>query len=60
MLKWNIEKSFFGQTQMKYLGFGVPRNGIHLVNKKVEDIVNMMPPKNIKQVREFVELVKLL
>ena len=26
-LKYNIEKSFFGKTEMEYLGFWVTRNG---------------------------------
>ena len=32
-LKCNTERSFFGQTQMEYLGFWVTRNGIRPVNK---------------------------
>ena len=56
-IKCNTEKSLFGQTQMEYLGFWVTLIGIRLLNKKVETIVNMMPPKNITQVREFVDLV---
>ena len=32
-IKWNVEKSFFGQTQMGYLGFLVTWNGIRPVNK---------------------------
>ena len=56
-LKCNIDKSFSEQTQMEYLGFWVTRNGICPVNKKVESMVNMIPPKNIIQVRAFVGLV---
>ena len=56
-LKWNMNKSFSEQTQMEYLGFWVKRNGICPVNKKVESMVNMIPPKNIIQVRAFVGLV---
>ena len=52
-LKCNIENSLFGQTQMEYLGLWVTRNEIRPVNKKVEAIVNMTPPKNIRQVRAF-------
>ena len=50
-LKCNIKKSFFGKTQIEYLGFWVMRNGILPANKKVESILNMTPPKNIRQVR---------
>ena len=42
---------------MEYLGLWVMQNGIRPVNKKVEAIVNMTPPKNIIQVRAFVGLV---
>ena len=43
---------------MEYLGFWVTRNGIRPVDKKVEAIVNMTPPKNMRQMRAFVGLVK--
>ena len=33
-LKCNIKKSFFGQTEMKYLGFWVTQTGIQPVNNK--------------------------
>ena len=33
-IKCNIEKSFFGQTEIEYLFFCVTRNGICPVNKK--------------------------
>ena len=34
-LKCNIEKSYFGQTKMEYLGFWVTRTGIQPINKNV-------------------------
>ena len=57
-LKFNTERSFFGQTQMEYLSFLVTQNGIRPENKKVEPILNMTPPNSIRQVRAFVVLVK--
>ena len=42
---------------MKYLGFWLTQTGIKPVNKKVEAIVTMNPPKNKKQVRSFIGLV---
>ena len=33
VLKCNIEKSFFGQTEMEYLGFWVARDGAKPTNK---------------------------
>ena len=43
-LKCNIEKSFFGQTEMKYLGFWVTRYGVKPINRKIDSITNMNPP----------------
>ena len=56
--KCNIKNSFCVQTEMGYLGFWVNRNGIQLINNKLEAIVNMIPPKIQKQVSEFIGLVK--
>ena len=32
-LKYKIEKSFFGKTQIDYLGFWVTRKGVKLIDK---------------------------
>ena len=56
-LKCHIKKLFFGQIEIGYLDLLVTQNGIQLVKKKLEAIINMMPPKNVKQVRAFVGLV---
>ena len=53
-LKFNIKKPSFGQTKMEYLGFWVTRTWIWPINKKVEAIVKMTPPKNKKEMREFI------
>ena len=42
---------------MEYLGFWVTSTGIRPINKKVEAIVNMRPPKNTREVHVFVVLV---
>ena len=34
-LKFNIEKSFFGWTEMGYLDFWVTRDGINTIDKKI-------------------------
>ena len=41
--KCDIERSFFGQTKMEYLGFLVTCDGIKLINIKIEAITNMKP-----------------
>ena len=44
----NIVKSFFGQTEMGYLGFWVTRDGVKSINKNIEAITNMAPPTSLK------------
>ena len=40
-LKCSIEKSFFRQARMEYLGFWVTHDGVKPINKKIEPIINM-------------------
>ena len=47
-IKYNIEKSLFGQTEMEYLGFWVTHDCVKLMNKKIEAITNMAPPTSRK------------
>ena len=53
-LKVNAEKSFFGRPECEYLGYWVTQDGIKPLDKKVEAIHNLKPPKTTKQVRGFV------
>ena len=43
---------------MEYLDFWMTRSGIRPINKKVESILDMMPPKTKLQVSVFIGLVK--
>ena len=47
-LKCNIERSFFRQTEMQYLGFWVTRDDVRPINRKIEAITNMVPPTSRK------------
>ena len=38
---------------MEYLGFGVTRDGVKPINKKIEAINNMKPPTFKKEERNF-------
>ena len=58
-LKYNIEKSFFGKTEMEYLGFWVTRDGVKPINRKIEAITNMVPPTSRKYIREFIGAINL-
>ena len=55
--KCNIENYFFGQTEMKYLGFWVMCDGEKPINKKIEAIENMKPITSQKQVQQFIGAV---
>ena len=35
VLKYNIERSFFRQPEIEYLGFWVTRDGIKLINRNI-------------------------
>ena len=56
-LKCNIEKSFFGKTEMEYLSSRETRNGVQTINNKVEAMVNMMPPNTTKHVSTLIVLL---
>jgi hypothetical protein len=55
-LKVNAKKSFFGRTELEYLGYWITRDGIQPVSKKVEAIKNIAPPKT----RSYANLSVLL
>ena len=56
-LKCNIEKSFFEQTEIKYLGFWVTRDSVRPINIKIEDMTNMVPPTPRKEVQNFIGVI---
>ena len=49
-IKCGIDESFFGTTEMEYLGFYVTCCGIKPININIESITNMKPPTSQKQV----------
>ena len=56
-LKVNAKKSFFGRTQLQYLGYWITRHGIQPVAKKIDAIHQIDTPKNRKQLRRFIGIV---
>ena len=56
-LKLNTQKSFFGQTEIKYLSSGETRESIRPI-KKLEAIKNMNPPPTKIVVRKLLGLPK--
>ena len=53
----NLRKSFFMQKEVEYLGYLLTCDGIKPQPKKVEAMERMQPPKNIKQVKQFLGMV---
>ena len=56
-LKVNATKSFFGRTELEYLGYWITQNGVKPLSKKVEAITNLAAPKTRKHLRSFIGLV---
>jgi RNase H-like domain found in reverse transcriptase/Reverse transcriptase (RNA-dependent DNA polymerase)/Integrase zinc binding domain len=56
-LKVNAKKSFFGRSELEYLGYWITREGIQPVTKKVQAIQNIAVPKTKKDLRRFVGMV---
>lgn len=53
-LKLTLEKCKFGQRKLLFLGYQVNGQGIEANPKKIEAIQKIPPPKNEKQIRQFV------
>jgi hypothetical protein len=57
-LKINAVKSFFGRTNLEYLGYNISREGIRpSAQKKVDAILQIKPPTTRKQLRRFIGMV---
>ena len=52
-LQLNIRKTKWAVDEAKYLGYVVNKNGHKLDLVEVQALINMKPPKNKKQVRQF-------
>lgn len=50
----NREKCNFCRPEITYLGYVVDRHGLHVDPRKVEAILNVPTPRNVKEVRSFV------
>ena len=49
-MKLNPSKCAFGVSSRKFLGFMVSRRGIEANPDKIQAILNMEPPRNVKEV----------
>ncbi len=57
-LKVNAAKSFFCTHEIEYLGYILTRGGIKPQPKKVQAILTLSPPNNIKELRHFLGMVQ--
>ena len=57
-LKVNAEKSFFCSTSCKYLRYVLSQDDIRPQDKKVETILALKPPTNVKTLRGFLGIVQ--
>jgi len=56
-LKINAVKSFFGRTNLEYLGYNISRDGIRPSQSKVQVILQIDHPKTRKQLRRFIGMI---
>ena len=59
-LKLNLSKSAFGVSFGKFLGFMVSQRGIEANSDKIQAILSMEPPKNVKEVQSLTRRVAVL
>jgi hypothetical protein len=55
-LKINLDKCFFGNKEVSYLGFTLTPEGIKPGKNKLKAIKNPKPPTDVKTIRSFVGL----
>ena len=59
-MKLNLSKCAFGVSLGKFLGFMVSQRGIEVNPDKIQAILDMEPPKNIKEVQSLTGRVAAL
>jgi hypothetical protein len=57
-LKVNVAKSSFCAHKIEYLGYILTRDGIEHQPKKVQVILALNPPNNVKELRHFLGMVQ--
>jgi len=57
-LKVNAAKSFFCTHEIEYLGYILTRVGIKPQAKKIQAILALNPPHNVKELRHFLGMVQ--
>ena len=49
----NKRKCLFVANEIEYIGFLIDKNGIHVNPWKIDPIINMPQPTNVKQLQSF-------
>ena len=57
-LKVNVAKSSFCTHEIEYLGYILTREGIKPQPKKVQAVLALKPPTNVKELRHFLGMVQ--
>ncbi len=57
-LKVNVEKLTFCALEIEYLGYILTRDGIKPQSNKVQEILAIQPPTNVKELRHFLGIVQ--
>ena len=57
-LKVNADKSKFCAFETEYLGYVLTRDGIKPQEKKIQAILALTPPTNVKELRRFLGMVQ--
>ncbi len=57
-LKVNVEKLTFCTLEIEYLGYILARDGIKPQSNKVQGILAIQQPKNVKELRLFLGMVQ--
>jgi hypothetical protein len=55
-LRVNLKKCVFGSGETSYLGFRLSKEGIFPGSDKLKAVKEAQPPKNVKQIRQFLGL----
>ena len=56
-LKVNAKKSFFGRSELEYLGYWITKEGVQPLPSKVEAIQQLKEPTNVKVLCSFIGMV---
>ena len=59
-MRLNPNKCAFGVSSGKFLGFMVSHRGIEANSDKIQAILNMKPPQNVKEVQSLIGRVVAL